>query len=86
MRQARETSTNFSPEVSRVTPEVVNQPAAAKRGVVVHVANTVVHGEEAAVVHGRTKDRHKRTAERKAYVAQKTREWRKRRAAGRVSA
>lgn len=69
-RRQREAA-NFLAEPSRVTPEV--KAPAAKR-VVVH-ADVVVNK---VVVHERTRDRHRKTNERRAYVAQKMRELRAR--------
>ena len=66
---------------SRVTTDA----APAAKAAVVHVANEVVHASDAVVVNARTTDRHRKTPERRAYVAKKMRELRKRRAAGRVS-
>ena len=70
-RRRREAS-NSAVESSRVT---LSEPPPAAERVVVHgdvVANKVV-------VHARTGDRHRKTAERRAYVAQRMRALRARR-------
>ena len=67
-------------------PAVV--PATNKQPVVVNTvvnAAMVVNTESDVVVNARTKDRHRNTAERKAYVRAKMRESRARKRASRVS-
>lgn len=50
------------------------------RGCVVVNGEVVVNATNAVVVNGRTRDRHLRTPERAAYLAQKMREYRRKRA------